>query len=325
MTSALACFTDHCRARFPITDVIYNCPRCGGLLEAVYGPSEHSPEALKTLWRERRLSNGPLDQSGVWRYRELIPFLPADSPVVTLREGCTPLLDAPRAARYGGSRSPHLQTPGIQPHRLVQRQRHDLRGGPGAPPRPAPRGLRLHRQHLRFHGRLRQRRRIAARHLPPARQHRPREAGAGARIRRPHPAGGGQLRPDPGPGAPHRRAPRHLPAELHQSLPHRRAEDHHGRDDGPARLARARLGGASGRQPRQYLRLRQGPPRNAAARSDRPTAAPGRDSGRGFRPLLRPLATARTALTCRESSIPRLSRPPSRSATRCHGRKRFTK
>lgn len=102
MTSALACFTDHCRARFPITDVIYNCPRCGGLLEAVYGPSEHSPEALKTLWRERRLSNRPLDQSGVWRYRELIPFLPADSPVVTLREGCTPLLDAPRAARYAG-------------------------------------------------------------------------------------------------------------------------------------------------------------------------------------------------------------------------------
>jgi threonine synthase len=57
---------------------------------------------LKKLWRERRMSNAPLDQSGVWRYRELIPFLEDFSHAVTLREGNTPLLNAPRAARYGG-------------------------------------------------------------------------------------------------------------------------------------------------------------------------------------------------------------------------------
>ncbi|MGO9257850.1 MAG: threonine synthase [Bryobacteraceae bacterium] len=102
MTAELACFEERCRARFSITEVIYNCPRCGGLLEVVYGPPEHTPGALKRLWRERRMSNDPLDQSGVWRYRELIPFLPDHSRVVTLREGCTPLLEAPRAARYGG-------------------------------------------------------------------------------------------------------------------------------------------------------------------------------------------------------------------------------
>jgi len=102
MTAELACFAERCRARFPITEVLYNCPRCGGLLEAVYNAPEASPAAWKKLWRERRLSNHPLDQSGVWRYREFIPFLPEDSRVVTLREGCTPLLDAPGAARYGG-------------------------------------------------------------------------------------------------------------------------------------------------------------------------------------------------------------------------------
>src|SRR5581483_7492312 len=53
-------------------------------------------------WRERRMCNVPLDQSGVWRYREMIPFLDDYSAVVTLREGNTPLLDAPRAAEYGG-------------------------------------------------------------------------------------------------------------------------------------------------------------------------------------------------------------------------------
>ena len=38
------------------------------------------------------MSNAPLDQSGVWRYREFIPFLDDYSRVVTLREGNTPLL-----------------------------------------------------------------------------------------------------------------------------------------------------------------------------------------------------------------------------------------
>src|SRR5690242_18066614 len=57
---------------------------------------------LRRMWRERRMSNAPLDQSGVWRYRELIPFLSSYSCVVTLREGNTPLLESPQAAEYGG-------------------------------------------------------------------------------------------------------------------------------------------------------------------------------------------------------------------------------
>src|SRR5947207_14036105 len=102
MPAELACFEERCRARFPITEVLYNCPHCGGLLEAVYGKPAQSPEQLKKLWRERRLSNAPLDQSGVWRYREIIPFLDDYGCAVTLRDGCTPLLPAPRAAEYGG-------------------------------------------------------------------------------------------------------------------------------------------------------------------------------------------------------------------------------
>lgn len=48
------------------------------------------------------MSNLPLDQSGVWRYREMFPFLDDLSHVVTLREGNTPLLESAQAARYGG-------------------------------------------------------------------------------------------------------------------------------------------------------------------------------------------------------------------------------
>ncbi len=48
------------------------------------------------------MDNSPLNQSGVWRYREMLPFDEDTSDVVTLREGSTPLLDAPRAAEYAG-------------------------------------------------------------------------------------------------------------------------------------------------------------------------------------------------------------------------------
>ena len=102
MPAELVCFDANCRARFPITDVIYNCPNCGGLLEACYSRPVQSPAELKSLWRNRRLSNAPLDQSGVWRYREFFPFLDDYSAVVTLREGDTPLLEGPGTAQYGG-------------------------------------------------------------------------------------------------------------------------------------------------------------------------------------------------------------------------------
>lgn len=102
MPAELVCFEERCRARFPITEAIYNCPQCGGLLEVAYPAPSASPNALKQTWRERRTSNAPLDQSGVWRYREIIPFLDSFESVVTLREGHTPLLSAPRAAAYAG-------------------------------------------------------------------------------------------------------------------------------------------------------------------------------------------------------------------------------
>jgi threonine synthase len=102
MTSELICFSERCRARYPITEPIYNCSICGALLEVCYAGERTPAQILKTLWRGRRTSNAPLDQSGVWRYREMIPFLDSYDAVVTLREGNTPLLPAQKAARYGG-------------------------------------------------------------------------------------------------------------------------------------------------------------------------------------------------------------------------------
>jgi threonine synthase len=115
MQPSLACFNAACRARFDINDVIYNCPKCGGLLEAQYDFANIDVSTLKRTWRERRMSNAPLEQSGVWRYRELFPFLDDYAHVVTLREGNTPLLTSQRAAEYSGLRNITFKHQGFNP------------------------------------------------------------------------------------------------------------------------------------------------------------------------------------------------------------------
>src|SRR5271170_1353891 len=58
--------------------------------------------ALRWLWKERRHSALPIDQSGVWRFRELLPILDKPNDAVTLREGNTPLYGMPRCAEIAG-------------------------------------------------------------------------------------------------------------------------------------------------------------------------------------------------------------------------------
>lgn len=115
MLAELVCFEPSCRARYAITEVLYSCPKCGGLLEANYTGDLPGPEQLKRIWRERRMDNSPLEQSGVWRYRELYPFLEDNRHVVTLREGNTPVLDAPVAASFAGMKRLAFKHQGFNP------------------------------------------------------------------------------------------------------------------------------------------------------------------------------------------------------------------
>lgn len=115
MPAELVCFEERCRSRYPVTEVIYNCPRCGGLLEADYPGVQLDAAALKRVWRERRMSNDRVEQSGVWRYRELMPFLNNERHIVTLREGNTPVLPAPSAAKYAGMDAIAFKHQGFNP------------------------------------------------------------------------------------------------------------------------------------------------------------------------------------------------------------------
>ena len=88
----------------------FRCARCSDLLEIIYPRwIEAKPDAenLKSTWQRRRVSHAANDQSGVWRFRELLPTLQDGrqndgQQIITLREGNTPLYDLPQCARVTG-------------------------------------------------------------------------------------------------------------------------------------------------------------------------------------------------------------------------------
>ena len=83
----------------------FRCAQCGDLIEITYPIwKENKPDApkLKSAWQKRRLSSSPVDLSGVWRYRDLLPMLDDEQQVITLREGNTPLYELPQCARITG-------------------------------------------------------------------------------------------------------------------------------------------------------------------------------------------------------------------------------
>src|SRR5947209_4473707 len=92
----------------------FRCEKCGDLLEFVFPEWTNEPRDLKTLWANRKTSLKPLDQSGVWRFREMLPAIP-DEHAITLREGNTPLYNMPRCARTAGVDSLQSKHQGMNP------------------------------------------------------------------------------------------------------------------------------------------------------------------------------------------------------------------
>jgi threonine synthase len=93
----------------------FRCPDCNGLYEVIYPWSPGAdtstpptllrlpnPAGMRHLWCERRTSSMAIDQSGVWRFRELFPIVSDLQKVVTLNEGNTPLYEMPRCAEIAG-------------------------------------------------------------------------------------------------------------------------------------------------------------------------------------------------------------------------------
>jgi threonine synthase len=66
----------------------------------VIEPRLAESSAQKRTWLERRTSNDPVNASGVWRFRELLPDSYDQSAVVTLAEGNTPLVRGQKTSKW---------------------------------------------------------------------------------------------------------------------------------------------------------------------------------------------------------------------------------
>jgi threonine synthase len=111
------CIHPHCAATLPLDATDFQCPRCGGLLDVAYDWDRLRPPRSLTdfeaKWARRA---DPLALSGVWRFRELLPFAPPEQ-VATVGEGQTLLQRADAVAKYVGLQPGRLflQYEGLNP------------------------------------------------------------------------------------------------------------------------------------------------------------------------------------------------------------------
>src|SRR5215472_6419972 len=96
------CINPDCAATVAVDDTSFLCPKCGGLLDVAYDwsriPPPRSLHDFEAKWSDR---GNPLHFSGVWRFRELLPFTPPEQ-VLTIGEGQTILQRADGVASFVG-------------------------------------------------------------------------------------------------------------------------------------------------------------------------------------------------------------------------------
>src|SRR5579859_3142868 len=94
------CLNPACAAQFSVSEALAGCTACGELLDVEYEwnrlPVPRTLREFEARWSRR---NEPLEFSGVWRFRQLLPFAPDDR-IVTIGEGQTILQNSAAVASY---------------------------------------------------------------------------------------------------------------------------------------------------------------------------------------------------------------------------------
>jgi threonine synthase len=116
------CVNPGCAATFGIDEAKVACTKCGGLLDVRYEwdrlPIPRSMAFFEHRWSTKGSGvQGKLDFSGVWRFRELMPFFRTEDDIVTIGEGRTNLQRADLLAREMGMKPGRLllQYEGLNP------------------------------------------------------------------------------------------------------------------------------------------------------------------------------------------------------------------
>jgi len=96
------CIAPSCRATYDIGEVRVACGQCGELLDVVYDWDGLAvPQSLKSFEKKWARRDDPHCLSGVWRFHELLPFVPVEQ-CVTIGEGQTLLQCSEGVAEYTG-------------------------------------------------------------------------------------------------------------------------------------------------------------------------------------------------------------------------------
>lgn len=102
-TAVQRCINPVCGKEFAVGDVRTGCPGCGALLDVVYSWGHDAPRDW--AFAERRAKAGAcgsLDASGVWRFRELMPFYGSEEGICSIGEGRTILQRADLLCKHLG-------------------------------------------------------------------------------------------------------------------------------------------------------------------------------------------------------------------------------
>lgn len=111
------CVFPSCGGTSSVDETSFTCPKCGGLMDVAYQwdklPVPKSLKDFEAKWSQRHL---PLSFSGVWRFRELLPFADPDK-TLTIGEGQTILQQSNLVAQYVGVNEGNLflQYEGMNP------------------------------------------------------------------------------------------------------------------------------------------------------------------------------------------------------------------
>jgi threonine synthase len=96
------CIDPACAATCSVNETAFVCPSCGGLLDVAYDWDRLTPPRSLRDFEERWADRAnPLNFSGVWRFRDLLPFA-EPSQILTIGEGQTILQRADIVAGYVG-------------------------------------------------------------------------------------------------------------------------------------------------------------------------------------------------------------------------------
>jgi threonine synthase len=95
-----------CGAEYLANEAIYNCEKCGDLLEVQVDEGALKEKIEKREWRLRPIS--------VWKYKEFLPIFD-ETRIVTLNEGGTPLYRCEKLGRVLGIKNLYVKNEGANP------------------------------------------------------------------------------------------------------------------------------------------------------------------------------------------------------------------